>query len=312
MIIIKPYTLDDSDQWDRLVSQSITATWFQTSSWLRLFIRHFGGDLHVNGVYDGDVLIGIAPFTLSKQTFSILSLIPVLGDEMVSDFGDIIALKGREKDVWDAVFTHLKDSSFHFQFIREESPSFHILSELGGIVQHSDVSPFLDLPSTWDEYLSYLNRKDRHELKRKIRRLEEEGAFKVCHEGDPADIEEFFRLMSLSNDQKRDFLSSDMRLFFQDILKTFWKEKTLSLCFMKLNGKNIAAAVLFEYKNQVLLYNSGFDPEYSRLSPGFLLKAFLIKHAIEEKKSRFDFLRGNERYKFDLGAKERKLYTIAL
>ena len=231
---------------------------------------------------------------------------------MVSDFGDIIAKTSYESVVWKEVLANLKVDGVLLNFIREESPSFEILRNMSENVEEADVSPYIDLPNSWDEYLASLDRHDRHELKRKIRKLESEGAFKVCHDGDPSDIDEFFRLMSLSNDQKRDFLSDKMRNFFRDIFQTFWSKKELYLCFMKLSGVNIAAALLFEFRGQLLLYNSGFDPKYARLSPGFLLKAFLIKNAIDEKKKRFDFLRGGERYKYDLGGKERKIYKILI
>ena len=74
----------------------------------------------------------------------------------------------------------------------------------------------------------------------------------------------------------------------------------------------IAAVIVFLFNNQMLLYNSGFDPQYQSISPGLILKSYMIKQAIEEGKSRFDFLRGGERYKYDLGGKERKLYKVTL
>lgn len=228
----------------------------------------------------------------------------------MSDFGDIIAKTSYEKIVWKKVLANFKTDKIILKFIREESPSLPILKDLGGKAEIVDAAPYIDLPKSWDEYLLSLERDDRHELRRKIRRLEKAGAFRVCHEGEPSDIDEFLRLMSLSNDKKRDFLSTKMRSFFQDIFTTFWPREMIYLCFLKLNGVNIAASLLFDFKRDILLYNSGFDPQYAILSPGFLLKAFLIKNAIEEKKKRFDFLRGNERYKYDLGGKEQKLYTI--
>ena len=197
-------------------------------------------------------------------------------------------------------------------FIREDSPSLPILKELGGKIEESDVAPFLDLPNTWDDYLANLDRHNRHELKRKIKKNEREGAFKACIEGEPSDIDEFFRLMGESGEQKRNFLSKQMRMFFQDVFNTFFPKKILTLCFLKLEGKNIAAVMGFTFKGQFLLYNSGFDQDYRNLAPGFILKTYLIKYAIETKMKRYEFLRGGERYKYDLGGKERKLYNITL
>jgi len=304
---------DSLDLGRQLIEESITASFFQQPEWLCIWNKHFGDQKElILGIYEKEKLIGIAPLTRHDNKITFLGTDPVLHKELVSDFGDIIAKNERETEVWETVLKNFQFSIFNFQFIREDSPSFKMLQNLGGKIEAVDVAPFVDLPNSWEEYLASLNRHNRHELRRKIRKLEAEKAFRVCYEGEPADIDEFFRLMALSNEQKRDFLSAKMRQFFSNIFTTFWPKKMLQLCFLKLNGVNIAAVVVFLYKDEFLLYNSGFDPDYAYLSPGLLLKAFLIKKAIEEGKKRFDFLRGGERYKYELGGKERKLYRITL
>jgi len=74
-----------------------------------------------------------------------------------------------------------------------------------------------------------------------------------------------------------------------------------------------AAAVLcFESEQELLLYNSGYDPAFAPLSVGFVSKALTLKRAIEEGKQRFDFLRGAEPYKYDLGAQDLKVYRLVI
>jgi hypothetical protein len=305
----------EGEDWDTLISQSSTASFFQTKKWLALWLKHFDGKSKIIGAFDKSDLIGIAPFHIKEGTISFLGTGAVLGKELVSDFGDIIAPFGREKEVWETVIKGIKNNESEIRniglnFIREDSPSFKILKELGGKAEEVDVAPYIDLPGSWDDYLMTLGRHDRHELRRKMRKLESGNAFKICTEGNGRDIDEFLRLMSLSNDQKRDFLSEKMRIFFTDIAKHFGLYKILQLYFLKLNNINIAAVMTFKFKTELLLYNSGFDPEYSYLSPGLILKAFVIKQAIEGGLKKFDFLRGGEKYKYDLGGKERKLYKI--
>jgi len=113
----------------------------------------------------------------------------------------------------------------------------------------------------------------------------------------------------MGSEQKRNFLSKEMRSFFSELIKTFYPGQ-LSLSFLENGAFKIAASLTFLFKDEVLLYNSGFDPQYSYLSPGLVLKAYLIRKSIEEGKKRFDFLRGGEKYKYDLGGKERKLYKV--
>ena len=80
----------------------------------------------------------------------------------------------------------------------------------------------------------------------------------------------------------------------------------------ELDGVRVAACINFDYGDSYLLYNSGYDPAYSQLSVGFVNKAWSIKDAIESGKRTFDFLRGTERYKYDLGAEDRSIYTIRI
>lgn len=315
MISCKKIQLREDSYWGDLIKSSQTATFFQTKEWVSLWSKHFDKEVLILGIFDDNKLIGIAPLSRKNNSISLFGLDPVLGEELVSDFGDIVSKTSYEKIVWKEVLANLKSQisniKINLNFIREDSPSFKILQALGGRIEEIDVAPYIDLPKTWDEYLLSLDRHSRHELRRKIRKMENEEAFKVCYKGDSTDIGEFFRLMVLSNEQKRNFLSPDMKKFFEDIFTVFYPLKMMQLCFLKLSGKNIASILLFIFKNEYLLYNSGFDPTYSSLSPGLLLKTYAIKHAVEEGIARFDFLRGEERYKYDLGGRERKLYRIS-
>jgi len=310
MINTREITFSEITSWNNLLNQSNTATFFQTKDWLKLWSKHFPSKEQILGIYDNDNLIGIAPLVQSNGTIEFLGVAPVLGSELVTDFGDIVAKISHEKEAWREILSKFKVEKIEFNFIREDSPSFQILKDLGGRAEEVDIAPYIDLPTSWDEYLTTLDRHDRHELRRKMRKLEREGVNMDCYESENDRIDEFFRLMTLGNEQKRNFLSAPMKSFFLDIVKTFFPKKFLRLCFLKLNSEYIASALVFVFKDEFLLYNSGFDPRFSHLSPGLLLKAHMIKQAIESGMKRFDFLRGAERYKFDLGGKERSLYKI--
>ena len=68
----------------------------------------------------------------------------------------------------------------------------------------------------------------------------------------------------------------------------------------------------FANQDELWLYNSGFDPEFSFYSTGVVLKALSIKKAVEDGKKKYDFLRGGERYKYELGAKDLQLFRIEM
>ena len=84
------------------------------------------------------------------------------------------------------------------------------------------------------------------------------------------------------------------------------------MALLELDGKRVAACISFDYLDSYLLYNSGYDPDFSYLSVGILNKAFAIREAIGAGKRYFDFLRGPERYKYDLGAVDRTIYRLVV
>lgn len=311
MLTVKDITLEDDISWDEVIKKGETATFFQTKEWLLLWVKHWGKNIKVStyAIYDADELVGIAPFMISDK-INILGVADPSESASLSDFGDVIIKMGREREVWEAVLKRIKNLQLELNYIREESPSFEILKNLGGKIEAMELSPIVNLPATWDEYLSTLDRHDRHEIRRKMRKAEEAGVVIWDYQADVSVIEDFFRLMIVGNEQKRNFLSGEMKEFFRDLINTFGQKQMLDLKFLKYEGKIIAATLSFIFGGEVLLYNSGFDATYNNLSPGLLLKVNLIKRAIENGKKRFDFLRGGERYKYDLGGRERKLYRI--
>lgn len=100
-----------------------------------------------------------------------------------------------------------------------------------------------------------------------------------------------------------------MRVFFADLLQTL-DPKLVILSFLKKGKEFIAATITFEYNRRVYLYNSGYNLNYGHLAPGLILKAYLIKNSIEKGFEVYDFLRGTERYKYDLGGVDCALYTM--
>lgn len=302
------------NEWKKLVLQSATATFFQTYDWCKLWLDHFPvADPYILVLYNPE-LVALAPFLKSKNGLSFWGTGVVLGKELVTDYGDIIARKEEEKDVWQAVLDYCRGQNLSLHFLRESSPSFNFLrGERKVVLEKENVAPFIELPLSWEDYLLGLERKKRQELQRKIRKLEASDNFRVVRaQNFPQDLEDFFRLVRLSSDQKREFLKPQMEDFFQDFAPVFQAKKMLNLHFLEFEGQRTAATLSFVYQNEVLLYNSGFDPGFSFLSPGFLLKAFLIKEAIGARRKRFDFLRGSEHYKYDLGAKDQNLYSVSI
>lgn len=279
---------------------------FQTREYQEVFLRHFGGEV-VWSEYGG--------FSVKEGVVRFLGMKSVMGKEEVTDYGDIVAED--KKATWGELIRDFKKrglKKLRLDYVREDSETIKALKNLQGQtlkVEKQEVSPYIDLPMTWEEYLSSLKRKYRKELKRKITRLEEKSSFYQCtKETVRQDFEEFVRLHRLSDPVKNKFMSKEMKEFFWEVKTTKLPGWQSHLCFLKLDDKVVASLMTFESDQEVWLYNSGFDPGYAYYSVGLLLKSYKIKKAIEAGKKKYDFLRGGERYKYELGGKDLQLYRM--
>jgi len=159
----------------------------------------------------------------------------------------------------------------------------------------------------FEAYLGTLDKKERHEVRRKMRRAETAGAVRLERSADPAaDLDAFVDLhqkrwgaeglfpLTTGGDQSR--------TFFRRLFELLGGDGMIQLHFLAVDGRRIAAGVWFEDAGAWYLYNAGVDPEARELSPGVLLSATAIQAAIAAGRRRFDFLRGDEPYKYEWGA----------
>nr|NIO67997.1 GNAT family N-acetyltransferase [Anaerolineae bacterium] len=180
-----------------------------------------------------------------------------------------------------------------------------------------DVCPVIDLPATWDAYLASLDKKQRHEIRRKMRRIEREADvhWYIVDQGrDLAEeIEAFIELHQKSSADKDDFMDEQMKDFFRAVAHVLQAPGWLQLAFIEVDGRKAASMLNFDYEDAILVYNSGYDPQHrAHLSPGIVLLAYCIQHAIALERAKFDFLRGDEPYKYRFGARETKVYRLII
>jgi CelD/BcsL family acetyltransferase involved in cellulose biosynthesis len=175
--------------------------------------------------------------------------------------------------------------------------------------EREEVCPVLDLPPglDYEGYLGTLGKKERHEVRRKVRRAEAAGDVRLERSADPiGDLDEFVDLH-----QKRwgaDGLfpptpgGAQSRAFFGGLFEHCGPGGLIALHFLTVGGRRIAAGIWFDDGETLYFYNAGVDPEARELSPGVVLVARSIEMALRSGRSRFDFLRGDEPYKYEWGA----------
>jgi CelD/BcsL family acetyltransferase involved in cellulose biosynthesis len=175
---------------------------------------------------------------------------------------------------------------------------------LTATVELEERCPVLALPSSWDAYLAALSGKHRHELTRKIRRFEREAPeHRVVFVHTAAEVEarlgDFLTLHRASRTGKAKFMDARMETFFRAAIPALAARDAVRLWFLEAGGEPIASFICLEWDDTVGLYNSGFSPGRAALSPGLVLLAHVIQDAIGRRRPRFDFLRGEERYKLE-------------
>jgi len=319
------YDVDGFDalkgEWNDLLRHSpadiVFLTWEFQHTWWQCLGR---GDLIILAVRDGDALVGIAPLFAVGNPHG-QRVLAFVGCTEVADYLDFIIAQGREKEVYAALVDYIVGPSapdwdvLDLCNIHQDS---HTLTELfaqaeaRGWFAHvfrDDVCPIVSLPGTWDDYLQMLDKKQRHEIRRKLRRAAAYDGLRwyvVGAEHDlEAEIEGFLSLMAASAPDKADFLTPEMREFFRQLMRVTFGAGWLQLMFLEARGQKAAAYLNFVYDNHVLVYNSGFDwKAFPKLGAGIVLTAFSIRHAIEQGRDIFDFMQGDERYKYQFGGQD--------
>jgi CelD/BcsL family acetyltransferase involved in cellulose biosynthesis len=307
------------DTWKKLYEDSTTAPIFASPEWSKIWWQQFGSEakLYLGSFKQGSRVTGIAPLQIKGN------IATFIGSVDVCDYLDFVVAPGSA----DAFFGELLDNLRAAGVLRLElsplRPESVVRTSLMNIApkynwktaySQEDVTVELDLPSSWEEYLQLLSGKQRHELNRKLRRLNEEGdlVHRTATDASQSDIDTFLRLFRDSRQDKAAFLTPQMESFFRSIGRAMAEQNLLRLNVMELNNKAVAATMCFDYKDTVYLYNSGYEPDYGWLSVGVISKALCIKAAIERHKKRFDFLKGDEAYKYHLGGQEKPLYSCSL
>jgi CelD/BcsL family acetyltransferase involved in cellulose biosynthesis len=108
-------------------------------------------------------------------------------------------------------------------------------------------------------------------------------------------------------------MTPPMRAFFLDLAQAFSARGWLDLTFLSVNGVQVATYMNFLFRDEVWVYNSGFSETAEGVaSPGWLLLSYCIEHAIALGYRRYDFLRGDELYKFRFGAHAEPIYQVRL
>lgn len=311
------------EEWNTLLKSSVNNRIFLTYEWQSLWWQAYHpGELWIIAVRNQENdLVGLAPWFIDSE-----KTVRGIGCVDVTDYLDVIVHQDCVVDVYSALADFLNANTEQFERfdlcnIPSASPTLEHLPQLleaHGFeisVEQQEVCPVIDLPNEWEAYLGNLDKKQRHEIRRKLRRASGDNiAWYIVDETHDInqELEIFLELMKSANQEKAEFLQNEAHVnFFKRFTPVFFEKGWLQLAFITVDNEPAAAYLNFNYGNEIYVYNSGLNLEVGGVfSTGIVLMANLIRHAIENGYARFDMLRGNEEYKYRMGGKDTEIFEL--
>ena len=183
-------------------------------------------------------------------------------------------------------------------------------------VSVEEPAPSIDLRgiATLDAHLERIDKKDRHEIRRKVRRGEAAGVTVAAHAGTTWALDEFIRLHRARWGERGLFTATEAgardERFMRALFASAPEGSILVLIAQNAELGAFAAGLYLRDAQGLRYWNAGGDAAARALSPGILLFVAGLERAIDEGKQVFDFLRGNESYKYEVGATDSDVLQV--
>ena len=314
------------EEYRALLDRSSRANVYQSWEWIHRWWSAFGGPLArlcVIVFRHQDQVVGCAPMVVRRPAGIPMRRLEPIG-VLRSDYMDILIQDGWENRVLSAFEAHLRSSRgwdlLDLQQLPEDSPTLRYFMEhqvdLGCDIDKQETCPAAVLPDTWEKFLAGLGKKNRYNVGYYRRLIERDFTVWIGRVG-PEDLdtsmEELFRLHQLRWRKRRlpgALFSPKVRNFHRGVAGDLLERQCLDLYRLDLNGRAVAMLYCFAQNGRGYYYLGGFDPEYSRYSVGTVLTAFAIQQSISRGHEVFDFLRGDEPYKYRWNVTDRFNYRV--
>jgi CelD/BcsL family acetyltransferase involved in cellulose biosynthesis len=330
----KNFSEIDPTEWNALLSESTYDVPFLRHEYLSAWWSTCGGgeweqaELFLVSACKNDKLTGIAPLFLTENEGK--QVLMLLGSVEISDYLDLIVrpddLPGFLSGLLDFLASPdrggpgradsaLAWSGLDWYNLLDDSPTLAALeaesAKRGWDFTSEPFRPalYIPLPGDFEEYLMNIDKKQRHEIRRKMRRVEgdeREVRWYIVEDESTldAEIDDFLALMA-NDHHKEEFLTEVMRTQMRTSVHAAFQAGWLQLAFMEVDSRKAAGYLNFDYGNRIWVYNSGLDFDYGDLSPGWVLLGYLLQWANEHGREEFDFMRGDESYKYKFGGLKR-------
>ncbi len=329
MIQVRQVTFAEvEDQWREMENSSAVPTVFQTFDWLQCWSEFLDrtGNMFILAVYEGDAVLGIAPLFFRRFSLKGLPLFRILhiAGAPESDYQSLILRNGREEETLAALVRHIAKLRWDIAWFSDLYPETPTDLLLTGFLRREKFSilkkkhtpcPFIQLPDTFENYRKTLSKNARQNTTKFCNRVERLGSVsydKISRTEDiPSAMREFMRLHEQqwqTRGQTGALNTPEVRSFHVAVAQRL--ERYLDLRQLKIDEKLVASTYSYDFHGKRGLYLPGLDMEYRYYSLGHVMITYGIRDAIENGMEEYDFMRGDEKYKYHFTKVER--YNSAL
>lgn len=313
--------------WNKVLRRSRDDSPFLTWEHIAVSINNLKDEQKLKILYitDENKILAIAPLRQScnylRNRFRYIVLEP-LDYGAATDYTGLI-LTEKPNDCMSFFLEYLYSQNnwdfFCINDIPKESAVVQILNEHKDLfpkfkIETGATCPFIKLPDSIEEFQNLLSSNYKRNVARRLRKLKREhGVVEIKEYFEVGSLEQsmnlFFELHQkrwISKGEKGTFNLQEMRNLFLDRARFFAEKGWLGLYFLTVKEKPIAAKYCLKYNEKLYGCLSGFDPDFSSYSVGKTLLIEVIKKAIDQGFKEYDFMKGDEAYKFRLTGNFRK------
>jgi CelD/BcsL family acetyltransferase involved in cellulose biosynthesis len=289
--------------WKELLAASPSATPFQTWEWQSIWWKYYAKARKpvILGVYEGNDLVGLMPLMISRAPWRTLRAM----SSGAADYLHPLARSGYEGLVAEQLVGYMQEAEgfdlIDLHQLRETLPLAQLAPQ--GKVLYQATCLVLDLPTSFDEYLSSIGKSLRFDVRKLDKELFTSGRATiedVDEEGLTRGLDCFFQTHR-ERWRKRGlpgaFIGTKSERFHGEWARAAQRNGWLWLSVLHLDEQPIGTIYAMRLAKACYYYQAGFSPNASAVSPGSLLVGHTIRRAINEGLNTFDFLRGDEPYK---------------
>jgi len=302
--------------WDELATNTRAAPYLYPG-WVQAWWRAFGaGDMDIFTLRRGGRLVGLLPMTWNRSALESAANYHTPMSGALAESSETMLALARELFANRPI--HLSITSL--DPAAETIDACRLAAEEAGykvVIRAYQRSLYIDLNGAWDGYESGLGRNLLRNLRRARRHLEQEGVptVEITHGRRHLDglLQEAFAVESSGwKGAERTAIESHPRTrdFYTDIARWGAARGMLRLYFLRVGHRPLAMYFALVHQGVCHLLKGGYDPAYSRYSPGNLLMHRVIQDCFAAGLSRVEFNGDAEPYKFCWAAtvRERKRF----